>query len=296
MTALELIDRFLDAVWSEDGLAEHTLAAYRADLYALVHASDDARSVLINPSEAALAQYLSGRLAAGLSVASVRRQVSAIRRFYRWARRERVIDCDPLARLEPPRLAGRLPRLLSEEQVERLLQAPGDDHPLAVRDRAILETLYASGLRVGELVRLELAQINSRQGVIRVTGKGGRDRLVPLGEQAMGWLESWHDRFRPLLVRDRPTRALFVSRTGRPLTRQAVWQRLRLHARTAGIEVRVSPHMLRHSFATHMLDHGADLRVVQLLLGHADLATTQIYTHVARTRLKNLHREHHPRG
>lgn len=295
-----LIDRFLDAAWSESGLAGNTLSAYRSDLQALRRAglldplSDDPPEKSLDTSR--LMRLLSARLAAGDSVRSVQRQISSLRRFFRWARREGLLVEDPLARLEPPRAGRRLPALLTESQVRALLSSPAIDSVLGVRDRTVLEVLYASGMRVSELVATDLADVNLRQGLIRVLGKGGKARLVPLGDSARQWLEEWLHRARPQMLRRRTCEALVISHRGGRLTRQAVWQRIRRHARDAGIPVPVSPHMLRHSFATHMLDHGADLRVVQMLLGHADLSTTQIYTHVARGRLQNLHRQHHPRG
>ena len=291
-----LIDRFLEAVWSEDGLAENTLAAYRNDLAHLGRAGLLESGTVGRLSKADVLAVLSRRLAAGDSVSSVMRQLSCFRRFFRWGRRDGVIDSDPLANLESPRRPGRLPGLLTESEVVRLLQAPDLQTRLGVRDRAMLELLYATGLRVSELVAIRMLQINPRQGTIRVSGKGGKDRLVPLGEAALYWLERWRCEGRPELLKGNRSDSLFISNRGRGLSRQAVWLRIRLHARNAGIHAPVSPHKLRHSFATHMLDHGADLRVVQLLLGHSDLSTTQIYTHVARSRLKSLYDRHHPRG
>lgn len=291
-----LYDRFLEAVWAEDGLAANTLESYRRDLRAF------AREAVVSPENlpgldrAAVLEYLAGRLAGGISVSSLLRQLSCLRRFFAWARREGLVNDDPLATLEPPRRGRRLPGVLSEDQVQALLGAPDTDTDIGVRDRAILETLYASGLRISELAGLDTDQINERQGLIRVRGKGGKERLVPLGDSALQWLERWRSGPRLRMLGRTGNQALYVSRTGRRLSRQALWQRIRTHARTARIHSPVSPHVLRHSFATHMLDHGADLRVVQLLLGHADLSTTQIYTHVARSRLKTLYAAHHPRG
>jgi len=238
--------------------------------------------------------YLGGRLRRGDAVASITRCLSCLRQFFAWSVRSGVRVRNPMLDIEGPRRAKTLPELLSSAQVEALLNQPDTDTSLGQRDAAILALLYASGIRVSELTALRLSELNLGQGVVRVCGKGGRERLVPLGEVAIERLDAWLRGARPRLgpVGDR----VFVSRTGKPLTRAAVWQRIRRHARAAGIRQRVYPHLLRHSFATHLLDHGADLRVVQMLLGHVDLATTQIYTHVSRTRLKGLYERHHPRG
>ena len=295
-----LIDRFLDAAWAGDGLAHATLDAYRNDLIGFsrsglfASASNDTAKVEIDPAR--LARLLAERLRDGIRVATIRRQISALSRFSAWLRLQGLLDDDPLNRIEAPRRQQRLPDVMSSQQVERLLDAPDVASPLGIRDRAILEVLYASGMRVSELTSVELPAVNLRQGLIRVTGKGGKDRLVPLGEHALDWITCWCEGPRRRWVEATGSSALFVSARGRPLTRQAVWHRIRRHARSAAIGEGVSPHKLRHSFATHLLDHGADLRVVQLLLGHADLGTTQIYTHVASRRLQELHRQHHPRG
>lgn len=304
MAGLGPIERFLDSVWAESGLADNTLDAYRRDLVGfhragLLRFDDSMRAgergaVGIDPAE--LPGLLAARLRAGASVSSLRRQLSALRRFCAWLRRNGELEGDPLAGLLAPKKPLRLPAMLTESEVEALLAAPDPETGIGVRDRTMLEVLYAAGLRVSELVDLDLAAVNLRQGLVRVRGKGGKDRLAPLGEQAQDWLLRWRDGPRRDWQRDPGQNALFLSARGRRLTRQAVWYRIRAHARNAGIRKPVSPHKLRHSFATHMLDHGADLRVVQLLLGHSDLATTQIYTHVARARLKNLHGSHHPRG
>lgn len=304
MAGLGPIERFLDSVWAESGLADNTLDAYRRDLVGFHRAGllrfDDSMwagergAVGIDPAQ--LPGLLAARLRAGASVSSLRRQLSALRRFCAWLRRNGELEGDPLAGLLAPKKPLRLPAMLTESEVEALLAAPDPETGIGVRDRTMLEVLYAAGLRVSELVDLDLAAVNLRQGLVRVRGKGGKDRLAPLGEQAQDWLLRWRDGPRRDWQRDPGQNALFLSARGRRLTRQAVWYRIRAHARNAGIRKPVSPHKLRHSFATHMLDHGADLRVVQLLLGHSDLATTQIYTHVARARLKNLHGSHHPRG
>ncbi|MBS3742874.1 MAG: site-specific tyrosine recombinase XerD [Wenzhouxiangellaceae bacterium] len=296
----DYIERFLDAAWAADGLADHTLAAYRNDLTGFVRSG---LFVPVRSGEAAceidsarLPALLAERIRGGASVSTIRRQFSALRRFCAWLRLQGLLSDDPLAALEPPRMPRRLPGVLAEAQVEALLSAPDVDTALGLRDRAILEVLYAAGVRVSELTAMELPAVNLRQGLIRVTGKGGRDRLVPLGEQAVEWLSRWCEGPRHAWLGTPVSDALFISRRGSRLTRQAVWHRLRRHALAAGVADPVSPHKLRHSFATHLMNHGADLRVVQLLLGHADLATTQLYTHVASARLKSVHRQHHPRG
>lgn len=286
-----LIDPFLDAAWSERGLTAASLDAYRQDLLNLAAALGENAEV---PSRAELMHYLSARLKSGVSVSSVTRQVSCLRQFFAWAQRQGHARVNPMLDVQAPARVHRLPQLLSEREVRELLAQPDPDTALGLRDRAILETLYASGMRVSELVELTLARANLNRGLVRVIGKGGRERLIPLGEPALRAIDAWLKHARPGLKpgADR----MFVSRRGLPLSRQAVWQRIRLHARACGIVGDIHPHRLRHSFATHMLDHGADLRAVQLLLGHADLATTQIYTHVSRSRLKSLYTTHHPRG
>ncbi len=297
---MAIVDRFLDAAWAEDGLADSTLAAYRSDLIGFSRSGlfvldgPDGRCFRIDA--AGLPALLASRIRAGASVTTLRRQFSALRRFCGWLRIHGHLFSDPLEGLDPPKQPRRLPGVLSERQVDALLCAPDTQTPLGLRDRAILEVLYASGMRVSELTSIELPDVNFRQGLIRVTGKGGKDRLTPLGEQALSSLQRWCDGPRRDWLGKPPSDALFTSSRGTGLTRQAVWHRIRVHALQAGISSAVSPHKLRHSFATHLLDHGADLRVVQLLLGHADLATTQIYTHVASARMKSLHEQHHPRG
>lgn len=292
-----LIDRFIDSVWAEDGLSPKTLDAYRTDL-----AGFDRPGLFVSGPRAVeldrqqLLKEFARRLRSGLQVSTLRRQLSAVRRFCAWLRRERLMQGDPLADFEPPRRPMRLPGVLTESEIHALMQAPEVDTPLGLRDRAMLEVLYASGLRVSELADLQRPGVNLRQGLMRVTGKGGKDRLVPLGEDAQRWLERWMEGPRDEWSRATGSDAVFISNRGTGLTRQAIWHRIRRYAGSTGLGDRLTPHKLRHSFATHMLDHGADLRVVQLLLGHADLATTQIYTHVAQARLKDLHHRHHPRG
>ena len=286
------IDAFLDAAWAERGLAANSLESYRRDLVSFFRQAGEPSPATIGKSH--VLACMAARLRGGDAVSSILRQLSCLRQFFAWAVRERLVDADPTMDLEGPRAPRMLPGAMTSSQVEALLSAPCIDEPLGCRDRAILETLYATGMRISELADLSLARLNISRGVVRVRGKGGRERLVPLGEAALDTLELWLRRFRPGF--NPACEEVFISRRGTSLSRQALWARIRLHARQAGIEDPVYPHRLRHSFATHLLDHGADLRVVQMLLGHADLSTTQIYTHVSRSRLKNLHRQHHPRG
>ncbi|MDZ7826827.1 MAG: site-specific tyrosine recombinase XerD [Gammaproteobacteria bacterium] len=292
----ELIDAWIDDLWLQRGLADNSLAAYRRDLTALAGwLGPDRRLAAVNRSD--LFDYLSHRYARGFSPRSTARVLSCLRGFYRWLLERGLGELDPTLDLASPQLGRRLPDTLSEDEVEALLAAPDPGTPLGLRDRTMLETLYASGLRVTELVTLQVGQLNPRQGVVRVLGKGSKERLVPLGEEALAWNRRWLAEGRPELLKGRVgSDVLFPSLRGRVMTRQTFWYRIRHHAETAGIRRHLSPHTLRHAFATHLLNHGADLRVVQLLLGHADLSTTQIYTHVARERLKSLHAEHHPRG
>jgi len=292
-----LIEQFLDAIWMERGLSENTLSAYRNDLNGFGRwLSAEARPDLASADRETILAYLAWRVAKQASPRSTARLLSSLRRFYLWLRRENRISEDPTALIEAPRLGRSLPRTLSEDEVEALLAAPDPDTVLGLRDRTMLEVLYASGLRVSELVNLQLPQVNRSQGVIRVTGKGNKERLVPLGEEAQAWLERYLRDARPALLDGRTSDVLFVTQRREAMTRQAFWYMIKRHARSAGIERSLSPHTLRHAFATHLLNHGADLRVVQMLLGHSDLSTTQIYTHVARARLQELHGKHHPRG
>lgn len=291
------IERFLDALWMERGLSDNTLAAYRNDLTRFsVWLAGHSTGNLLKAKREDLLAYLAQRTAAGASPRSSARLLSTLRRFYRYQVREGAIEDDPSARIDAPKLGRKLPETLTEEEVTRLLSAPDESKPLGVRDRAMLEVLYATGLRVTELVSLRLDQCNLRQGVVRIVGKGNKERLVPLGENAIEWLSRYLQEIRPELVRGNDNDGLFLSRRSRPMTRQTFWHSIKRYSREAGIEKALSPHTLRHAFATHLLNHGADLRVVQLLLGHSDLSTTQIYTHVARERLKQLHQSHHPRG
>lgn len=293
---LALIDAFLDALWLERGASEHTLAAYRRDLEAWATRLAEAGGELLAPHQALLPTWLDERRAAGYQLRSNARLLSSLRGFYRWALAEGRIERDPLAEVRLPRVRPGLPGTLDEAEVERLLAAPDLATDLGVRDRAMLEVLYGCGLRVSELVTLSVDAVNLRQGVVRVRGKGDKDRLVPLGEEAVHWLTRYLRTARGALMQDVTRPALFPGRGDNCMTRQTFWHRIKAHARTAGITRPLSPHTLRHAFATHLLNHGANLRVVQMLLGHSDLSTTQIYTHIAQARLEALHAEHHPRG
>lgn len=290
------IDAFLDALWLEQGVSEHTLAAYRRDLAAWAARLAEGGESLVTPAPASLPTWLDERRVAGYQLRSNARLLSSLRRFYRWALETGRIERDPLAEVRLPRVRPSLPETLEEAEVERLIAAPDITTDLGLRDRTMLEVLYGAGLRVSELVGLTTDAVNLRQGVVRVRGKGGKDRLVPLGEEAVDWVSRYLRTARGTLMRDATRPALFPGRDDQPLTRQAFWYRIKHHARIAGIERSLSPHTLRHAFATHLLNHGANLRVVQMLLGHSDLSTTQIYTHVAQARLERLHADHHPRG
>ncbi len=293
-TDVELIETFADALWMEHGLSQNTLAAYRRDLSHFSRWLEHRAAGLGGASRVNVLEYLSSLAAA--PPRTVARRLSALRRFYGWLLREGRVAEDPCARVSAPRLGRPLPRSLSEAEIEALLGAPDVEGPLGLRDRAMLEVLYATGLRVSELVGLRLEETDLRQGLVRVTGKGGRQRLVPLGEEAVAWLERYLAEARGVLLGPRASDAVFPTARGSAMTRQAFWQLVKRYAARAGIARALSPHTLRHAFATHLLDHGADLRVVQMLLGHADVSTTQIYTHVARERLRRLHERHHPRG
>jgi integrase/recombinase XerD len=293
----DLIERFCDALWLQEGLSANTLEAYRRDLEGLERWISKRGTALMSASRADLLDYLSGSVGKGARPRTTARLLSSLRRFYGYLVREEKIKTDPTTLIDSPKLGRPLPKSLSEEQVEKLLESPDVTKPLGLRDRAMLETLYATGLRVSELVGLTLSQVSLTQGVVRVIGKGDKERLVPLGEEAISWISRYLAEGRSRLVKSRSTDALFTTARGGPMTRQAYWHNLKGHTRKAGIDAKkLSPHTLRHAFATHLLNHGADLRVVQMLLGHADLSTTQIYTHVAQARLKTLHEQHHPRG
>ncbi len=291
-----LIDRFLEALWLEKGLSAHTRAAYRSDL-ALFNGWLQARDLeLSGVGRELILDHLAWRMNEGYKARSTARFISGVRGFYRFLLREGVIAADPTLQVDLPQLGRPLPKSLSEADVEALLAAPELDDPVGLRDRAMLEVLYACGLRVSELIGLTLEQVNLRQGVLRVFGKGSKERLVPMGEEAIAWVERYSKEARPFLLDGKPSDVLFPSLRGVQMTRQTFWHRIKHQARAAGIVKSLSPHTLRHAFATHLLNHGADLRVVQMLLGHSDLSTTQIYTHVARARLQELHAQHHPRG
>ena len=291
-----LIERFLDAMWMERGLSDNTLSAYRADLSNLGGWAREAGVDIEKLGRDDLMDFLAWRVEGGARPRSTARQLSSIRRFYRYLVREGMRRDDPSADIEMPRLGRPLPMSVGHEEVENLLQAPDTNKPLGLRDRAMLEVLYATGLRVSELVNLRVDQLNVQQGVVRVTGKGGRERLVPLGDEARHWVETYTNQARQEILGGRQSPYLFPTRRSASMTRQAFWHIVKRYAQQAGMSGGLSPHMLRHAFATHLLNNGADLRVVQMLLGHSDVSTTQIYTEVARERLKKVHEEHHPRG
>jgi integrase/recombinase XerD len=288
------IERFLDHLWVEFGLSENTITAYRADIKTVQSFLGTRNTALADACDADLLTYMSENVAT--SPRSLARRLSSLRRFFRYLVREGLIAKDPTVRLSAPRIGRKLPRSLSERDVEALLAAPATETTLGIRDRTMLEILYATGLRVSELVNITLAQVNLRQGVVRIVGKGAKERLVPFGEIALSWVERYLREARPQLVRGRASDAMFPSNRGVAMTRQTFWYAVKKYARRAEIASELSPHTLRHAFATHLLNHGADLRVVQMLLGHSDISTTQIYTHVARERLKDIHSRHHPRG
>jgi len=291
------IERFLDALWMERGLSDNTLAAYRNDLQQFAGWLNDARHFdLLQAERDHLLDYLALRSEQQRSPRSSARLLSSLRRFYAWCRRENLRQDDPTRLLAAPKLGRPLPDTLSEEDVEALLNAPDVKTVLGLRDRAMLELLYATGLRVSELVKLREYQVNLRQGVLRVTGKGQKERLVPMGEVAIDWLQRYLREARSTVFQGQEDEALFVTSRKKGMTRQAFWHLIKRYARQAGIRAHLSPHTLRHAFATHLLNHGADLRVVQMLLGHSNISTTQIYTHVAQARLQTLHAQHHPRG
>jgi integrase/recombinase XerD len=297
----DVIEQFTDVIWMERGLSENTLAAYRTDLKNFVSwiakkSTTQLQDKLINADREMIMRYLSELEQQAISSRSRARLLSSLRRFYAYLLREKKIDIDPVALIDSPKLGRALPKTLTEDDVEALLMAPDTSTLLGLRDRVLFEVLYATGLRVSELVELQLNQVNLQQGVIRVTGKGNKERLVPLGEEAIAWLNRYLSATRTDLLKGQVSDALFVTKRGGAMTRQAFWYLIKRYASQANIESTISPHTLRHAFATHLLNHGADLRVVQMLLGHSDLSTTQIYTHVAKARLKSLHELHHPRG
>ena len=293
---LQVIEQFTDAMWMERGLSRNTLSAYRSDLSGLAVWLLKQGRTLLAARRQDLLTYLSDRVNEGAKPRTTARLLSSMRRFYRYLIREGQLQEDPSVRIDTPRIGRPLPDTLSESEVEALLEAPDEQDTLGLRDRAMLELLYACGLRVSELVGMTTDQASLTQGVVRLVGKGSKERLVPMGEEAVDWLQHYLDESRPDLAAGSSAKQLFITRRGKGMTRQAFWYRIRHYAVKSGINKPLSPHTLRHAFATHLLNHGADLRVVQMLLGHSDLSTTQIYTHVARERLKDLHAQHHPRG
>lgn len=291
------LDEFCDALWLEDGLSRNTLESYRRDLRLFgTWLRGTRRKPLVSADHADIQAYLGHRYAQKARASSAARLLSTLKRFYRFQVRSGKARSDPTLRIEAPVLPRGLPKSLTEADVENLIAAPDVSKPLGLRDRAMLEMLYASGLRVSELVTLKTAQVSADMGVVRVIGKGSKERLVPLGEEALNWLARYLRDARPLLLGGRAADDLFITARGSAMTRQAFWHLIKRYATRAALGKSISPHTLRHAFATHLLNHGADLRVVQLLLGHSDISTTQIYTHVARERLKQLHSKHHPRG
>lgn len=293
----DLIEQFLDALWIERNLAKNTVISYRLDLRSMTDWLAHHQLTLLDADTINLQSFLAERLEGGYKASSSARLLSAMRRLFQYLYREKLRADDPSALLSSPKLPQRLPKDLSEAQVERLLQAPGEEQPIEQRDKAMLELLYATGLRVSELVGLTLSDVSLRQGVVRVIGKGNKERLVPMGEEAIYWIERFIEYGRPWLLNGQALDVLFPSNRAQHMTRQTFWHRIKHYATLAGIDSeKLSPHVLRHAFATHLLNHGADLRVVQMLLGHSDLSTTQIYTHVATERLRQLHQQHHPRA
>jgi integrase/recombinase XerD len=291
-----MIDRFLDALWLEKGLSDNTRDAYRSDLTLFNGWLQEKGIDLLGINRDAILDHLAWRVDNAYKPRSTARFLSGARGFYRYLLREKLIAVDPTLQIDMPQLGKPLPKSLSEADVEALLAAPDLSEAIGQRDRAMLEVLYACGLRVTELISLTLEQVNLRQGVLRVMGKGSKERLVPMGEEAIVWLERYMRDARHELLSGRPSDVMFPSQRGDQMTRQTFWHRIKHQAKVAGINKSLSPHTLRHAFATHLLNHGADLRVVQMLLGHSDLSTTQIYTHVARARLQEMHAKHHPRG
>lgn len=292
-----LIAAYLDALWLEKGLSDNTLASYRSDLMKFAQWLDESKKKpLLKTERSDILENLAFRLKSGLKARSTSRFISSLRGLFGYCLRENIIVVDPSQKIENPKQGRPLPKSLTEEDVEALINAPDQSDVIGMRDRAMLELLYACGLRVTELISLEVSQINLRQGVVRLFGKGNKERLVPMGEQAISVLETYLSQTRPVLLKGQLSDVVFPSKRAKMMTRQTFWHRIKVYAIKAGLNKPLSPHTLRHAFASHLLNHGADLRVVQLLLGHSDLSTTQIYTHIAKQRLQNLHREHHPRG
>jgi integrase/recombinase XerD len=290
-----LLDEFADRLWLEEGLARNTLESYRNDLSQFTDWLEKRGSELVAVTRTDLEGYLAYKNPHS-KPRSIGRLIASLRRFYRYLLRENLVSEDPTLQLDSPKLPRSLPKSLTEEEVEALLNQPDEDQMLGLRDRAMLEMLYATGLRVSELVNIKVAEVSLSEGVVRATGKGSKTRLVPLGEESLDWISRYLKEARPQILDGQVSDSMFVTQRGGAMTRQAFWYLIKRHAKLAGIQKHLSPHVLRHAFATHLLNHGADLRVVQMLLGHADISTTQIYTHVARERLKSLHAMHHPRG
>ncbi len=291
----DTLDAFIDHLWLEDGLAKNTLESYRADLSQFALWLSQNKLSLLDASQANIQQYLAVKFPHS-KPRSIGRLIASMRRFYRYCLREHLLEVDPTLQIDSPKLPRSLPKSLNEQEVEDLLDAPDTSDPIGLRDRAMLELLYASGLRVSELVTIKVTEVSTQDGVVRVTGKGSKTRLVPMGEEAADWIIRYLKHARPEILQRKMSDALFVTNRAAAMTRQAFWYLIKRYAIQAGIHKPMSPHVLRHAFATHLLNHGADLRVVQMLLGHTDISTTQIYTHVARERLKSLHSAHHPRG
>ena len=292
----KIIDQFIDHLWLEDGLSKNTLNSYRFDLTLFANwLSKDGNIDLIHVSQSEIQQYLAYKFPTS-QARSISRLLAALRRLYRFLLREKKIDQDPTLKIQSPKTPKTLPKSLNELEVESLLKAPNLKLPMGIRDRAMLELLYACGLRVTELVSILLTEVIISDGIIRVTGKGNKTRLVPMGEDALDWVQQYIDDARHDILKKKTSKFLFVTSRGGAMTRQAFWYLIKKYALVANIDTPLSPHVLRHAFATHLINHGADLRVVQMLLGHSDISTTQIYTHVARERLKKIHQEHHPRG
>ena len=289
------LDMFIDHLWLEDGLSKNTLTSYRLDLTSFALWAQAQHKQLLTVDQADIQQYLAVRFPQS-KPRSIGRLIASLRRFYRYCLRENKISVDPTLQIESPKLPRSLPKSLNEDEVLALLNAPDLSEPTGLRDRAMLELLYACGLRVSELVSIKTTELSVSDAVVRVTGKGSKTRLVPMGEEAADWISRYLREARQEILQKRLCDALFVTNRGEAMTRQAFWYLIKRYALLAGISKHMSPHVLRHAFATHLLNHGADLRVVQMLLGHSDISTTQIYTHVARERLKKLHSQHHPRG
>lgn len=295
MSGEALIERYLDAIWMEKGLADNSLQSYRRDLLLFHYWLQHSKKQLLDVDAVLINQYFAWRAEQGISSRSMARMLSCLRGFFQYAVRENLVELDPTLNIESPKLGRKLPDVLTEDDVEALLAAPDVEDAIGLRDKAMLELLYACGLRVSELIALQVTDVSLQQGVIWVFGKGSKERLVPMGEVAADWLQQYYKQARPLLLKQQ-SNICFPSGRGVQMTRQTFWHRIKHYAIVAGIHKPLSPHTLRHAFASHLLNHGADLRVVQMLLGHSDLSTTQIYTHVATQRLQDLHKQHHPRG